>query len=162
MDAKPPKQHISMWTLHFKQVTAPKSVHMQNTTLPVPGGKALLPPMIKTEGKPTSNSEGSTHNKGCVMQRKHPTVAVQQQSLGPDCPSSLYPNRVRFPEPLPTALLPAWNLRTDTPAPCHTANAQRSQTRGAGSGTVAALTLIDGLECAGEVAVLAAAVHFTP
>lgn len=137
---------------------------MQNTTLPVPGGKALLPPMIKTEGKPTSNFEGLTHNKGCVMQRKHPTVAVQQQSLGPGCPSSLYPNTVRSPEPLPTALLPARNLRTDTPAPCHMANApgQRPQTRGAGTGTVTALTLIDGLECAGEVAVLAAAVHFAP
>lgn len=89
-------------------------VHMHNTRPPVPGGKALLPPMIKTEGKPTSNSEGLTHSKGCVMQHKHPMVVVQQRSLGPGCPSSLYPNTVRPPEPLPAALLPARSLRTHT------------------------------------------------
>lgn len=93
---------------------SPFRASYNNTRPPVPGGKALLPPMIKTEGKPTSNSEGLTHSKGSVMQHKHPMVVVQQRSLGPGCPSSLYPNTVRPPEPLPAALLPARSLRTDT------------------------------------------------
>lgn len=145
-------------------------VYMHNTSPPIPGGKALLPPMIKTEGKPTTNSEGLTHSKGCVMQHKHPMVVVQQRSLSPGCPSSLCPSTVRSPEPLPAALLPARSLRTGTtrPPPQRSAAPQghraRAETtdRGAGAGTVAALTLVDGLECAGEVAVLAAAVHLAP
>lgn len=88
-------------------------VHMHNITPPVPGEKALLPPIIKTGEEPTSNSEGLTHSKGCVMQHKHPMVVVQQRSSGLGRPASLYPNTVRSPEPLPAALLPARNLRTD-------------------------------------------------
>lgn len=88
-------------------------VHMHNITPPVPGEKALLPPIIKTGEEPTSNSEGLTHSKGCVMQHKHLMVVVQQRSSGLGRPASLYPNTVRSPEPLPAALLPARNLRTD-------------------------------------------------
>lgn len=49
------------------------------------------------------------------MRHKHPTVAVQQRSLNSGCSTSLYPGTVRSPEPSPAALLPARNLRPDTP-----------------------------------------------
>lgn len=60
--------------------------------LQLPGGKALLPPTTKTDGKPTSSSEGLARSNGGVMQQKQLTIPLQEQDLG-GCPA-------RLPHPL--------------------------------------------------------------
>lgn len=92
--------------------------------------------------------------------------------LGPRPPRFPLPQHSKIPGAFARGPAPG-TKSTDgrtPPAPRHTAAplrkatapGQRQPTGGAGAGTAAALTLIDGLECAGEVAVLAAAIHLAP
>ena len=102
-----------------------------------PGGKAVLPPTIKTEGKPTSNSESLAHSKSYVMQQKQRMVPVQERGLG-GCPARLPGPLLPLASPLaqenlqeragappaaqPCSRIPARSLQTETapspPQPC--------------------------------------------